>query len=170
MGSAIVTIQCNCQPLIESVTAKMFSLLYLLLLFVALSEEQCNCFECKDVTEGPHVGTYYAMGDQGSTGGCLYRDPNTGKIIRACDQEATFGDNYDYVLCANVTGPKICIEPPLAEPYGYLNRTWDGTKDIQVSKVSYYCAPPKQVANYNGSAVYDIWCSAANFPQWQFTT
>ena len=25
------------------------------------------------------------------------------------------------------------------------------------------------VANYNGSAHFDIWCSAADFPNWQFT-
>ena len=33
------------------------------------------------------------------------------------------------------TGPTVCIDPPVASAYGYLNRTWDGTKDIQVSKV-----------------------------------
>ena len=110
------------------------------------------------------------------------------------------GDSYVYELCLNVTGkiycsvcynffklcsgPKVCIDPPKATDYGYLNRTWDGSKEIQISKVrklkssheyiifsqvSYYCEPPRLVMNYNGSAVYDIWCSAANFPKWQFT-
>ena len=80
----------------------------------------------------------------------------------------------------------VCIDPPLAADYGYESRTWDGTKEIQISKVNitvwsiclllyvsqvnYYCEPPRMVFNYNGSAVYDIWCSAANFPKWQFTT
>ena len=36
-------------------------------------------------------------------------------------------------------------------------------------QVSYFCEPPKLVTGYNGSAIYDIWCSAANFPRWQFT-
>eukprot|EP00092_Neocalanus_flemingeri_P018822 GFUD01020380.1.p2 GENE.GFUD01020380.1~~GFUD01020380.1.p2 ORF type:complete len:160 (+),score=26.68 GFUD01020380.1:14-493(+) len=147
-----------------------YILVCILLLCVGISEEQCNCFECKNVTVGIYQGEYYSMGDQGSTGGCLYRNPHTGKIIRACDTEATIADTYVYEICANVTGPMVCIDPPSAADFGYLNRTWDGSKEIQVSKVSYYCEPPKLVTNYNGSAVYDIWCSAANFPKWQFTT
>jgi len=141
----------------------------LVLLVGVLNAQDCNCFECKNVTEGVYKGSYYAMGDASSTGGCLYRDPLTGRIIRACDSEASVADTYVYEQCENVTGPEICINPPEAADFGFLNRTWDGTRDIQVSKVSYYCEPPKLVTGYNGSAVYDIWCSAANFPQWQFT-
>eukprot|EP00091_Calanus_sinicus_P016306 TRINITY_DN35608_c0_g1_i1.p1 TRINITY_DN35608_c0_g1~~TRINITY_DN35608_c0_g1_i1.p1 ORF type:complete len:159 (-),score=28.87 TRINITY_DN35608_c0_g1_i1:47-523(-) len=144
-------------------------LIFLLSLCIALSEGQCNCFECKNVTEGIHKGEYYYLDSGGNTATCLYRDPHTGKIIRACDEEASLGDNYAYEICENVTGPEVCIDPPVASDYGYANRTWDGTKDIQVSKVSYFCEPPKLVTGYNGSAVYDIWCSAANFPRWQFT-
>ena len=82
----------------------------------------------------------------------MSRDPHTGKIIRACDDEASLGDNYPYEICEDVTGqvftnselsiiwfstgPTVCIDPPVASEYGYLNRTWDGTKDIQVSKVA----------------------------------
>ena len=29
--------------------------------------------------------------------------------------------------------------------------------------------PVQLVVGYNGSAIYDIWCSAANFPNWQFS-
>merc|ERR1712236_28291 len=138
----------------------------MLCIYIPTVYTQCNCFDCKNITEGPYQGTYYYMGNQGQ---CLYRNPHSGAIIRACDNEASLGDSYVYELCTNVTGPKVCIDPPEPEPYGYLNRTWDGTKNLQVSKVSYYCPPPKVVTNYNGSAVYDIWCSAARFPQWQFT-
>ena len=33
----------------------------------------CNCFDCKDIIEGPYAGSYYAMGSVSLTGGCLYR-------------------------------------------------------------------------------------------------
>ena len=34
----------------------------------------------------------------------LFRDPHTGKIIRACDQEASLGDSYEYEICKDVKG------------------------------------------------------------------
>ena len=37
------------------------------------------------VSPSQNTGTYYSMGEQ--TGGCLYREPNSGRIIRACDSE-----------------------------------------------------------------------------------
>merc|ERR1739838_131009 len=75
----------------------------LVLLVGVLNAQDCNCFECKNVTEGVYKGSYYAMGDASSTGGCLYRDPTTGRIIRACDSEATLADTYVYEQCENVT-------------------------------------------------------------------
>ena len=86
-------------------------------------------------------------------------------------------------MCDLAAGPKECVHPPDYTAYGYDSREWDGTK-ILLSKVTYICEPPKvrlycvcyvltlilkMVANYNGSANYDIWCSAAAFPDWQFT-
>ena len=35
-----------------------------------------------------------------------------------------------------ILGPEVCIDPPVASDYGFLNRTWDGGKEIQVSKVN----------------------------------
>ena len=70
-------------------------------------------------------------------------------------------------MCDLAAGPKECIDPPDYSPFGYTSRQWDGTK-ILLSKVTYICEPPKMIATYNGSANYDIWCSAAEFPNWQF--
>ena len=36
-----------------------------------------------------------------------------------------------------MAGPEICILPPEAADFGYLNRTWDGSREIQVSKVCF---------------------------------
>merc|ERR1712106_891117 len=78
-------------------------ILCILIICVGVSEEDCNCFECKDVTEGIHKGTYYFLDQSGNTGTCLYRDPHTGKIIRACDEEASLGDSYSYEIFQNIT-------------------------------------------------------------------
>jgi len=151
---------------------KLFLLSLLSLLMTVIVSGQtlsaCNCFECKEVKEGPYLGSYYSMGEH--TGGCLYREPNSGRIIRACDSEATLGDDYLYAVCEDTSGPDECIEPPDAVTFGFKNRTWDGTKTLQTSYVSYYCEPPKKVNTYNGSAVFNIYCSASDFPRWQFTT
>merc|ERR1739838_13308 len=130
-------------------------------------QQGCNCFDCKEVKEGTYKGSYYSMGSDSSTGGCLYRNRLNGKIIRACDKELTLADSHEYTVCDLASGPKECIDPPDYSPYGYTSRVWDGTK-VLLSRVSYYCEPPKMIENYNGTANYDIWCSAAEFPNWQF--
>ena len=43
-------------------------------------------------------GSYYSMGEH--TGGCLYREPNSGRIIRACDSEVLW---YIQMLCIRGT-------------------------------------------------------------------
>jgi len=157
----------------------MLQILLVLVGFSTISDCQspasCNCFECKTVVDGPYAGDYYAMdGTYGTqttavTGGCLYRERNNGKIIRACDTEATPGGGVQYHKCYDQDGLSECRLPPEASDYGYDERTWDGSREIQTSSVRYTCNPPKMVVGYNGSANYDIWCSAANFPNWQFT-
>merc|ERR1712080_246503 len=113
------------------------------------------------------MGDYYSMGN--SPGSCLYREKNTGNIIRACDSEAFGADMYEYHKCYDEGGLTVCRDPPEAADYGYDLRTWDGTKELQTSFVRYTCNPPKLIAGYNGSANYDIWCSASDFPNWQFS-
>eukprot|EP00092_Neocalanus_flemingeri_P015304 GFUD01016550.1.p1 GENE.GFUD01016550.1~~GFUD01016550.1.p1 ORF type:complete len:175 (-),score=34.22 GFUD01016550.1:24-527(-) len=143
--------------------------LLLLLLQPHYSVQQgCNCVDCKDVIEGPYSGSYYSMGVPSLTGGCLYRNRLNGKIIRACDQETSLSDAHEYNVCDLASGPQECVDPPDYADFGYTSRIWDGTK-ILLSRVSYYCEPPKMIESYNGSANYDIWCSAAEFPAWQFT-
>ena len=47
------------------------------------------------VSPPQNTGTYYSMGEQ--TGGCLYREPNSGRIIRACDSEVK-----SHCICLNI--------------------------------------------------------------------
>merc|ERR1711909_210863 len=119
MGSLIVRV---------SWQARMVLMFLMMTMLVGMSQEQCNCWKCKNITEGIHSGTYYYLDSSGNTGTCLYRDPHTGKIIRACDEEASLGDSYLYELCENVTGPEVCIDPPIASDYGFLSRTWEGRR------------------------------------------
>ena len=39
----------------------------------------------------------------------MSRDPTTGRIIRACDSEATLADTYVYEQCENVTGRTVLL-------------------------------------------------------------
>merc|ERR1712215_598110 len=147
----------------------IFHLSFLLLHLAREADTQspsaCNCFDCKTVIEGPYAGNYYAMGT--SSGGCLYRERDNGKIIRACDTE---NDNsQQYHICFDKGGLTVCRDPPEAADFGYDTRLWDGNKELQTSSVRYVCPAPKKVVGYNGSENYDIWCSAAEFPNWQFS-
>merc|ERR1712013_388168 len=157
-------------PVQDTMVSRTIVLSVLLAVFPGPSIPQtpgCNCFDCKEILDGPYQGSYYAMGSASLTGGCLYRNRLNGRIIRACDEELTLADSHEYTVCDLAAGPKECVHPPDYTAYGYSSREWDGTK-ILLSKVTYICEPPKMVANYNGSANYDIWCSAAAFPDWQF--
>merc|ERR1711973_89560 len=127
------------------------------------SQTACNCVDCKNILEGPYPGTYVSMGDSSETGGCLYRDYTTRLIIRACDT-GTF-NKYKYVECSS-TAPTQCIDPPTFSDFGYDSVSWDGSK-LLVAKATFYCAPPKTIVGYNGTAYYDIHCAAQFFPYWQ---
>merc|ERR1712198_532865 len=147
------------------ITGKFVAVILLVSVVVhqVYSQVKCNCVDCKNILDGPYPGTYVSMGDSSSTGGCLYRDYTTRLIIRACDVGTL--NKYKYIECSS-TAPTECIDIPNYADFGYDSVTWDGSKSLGATAM-YYCAPPKSIVGYNGTANYEIFCAAQFFPNWQ---